>query len=86
MPREKPSGVQLRNQAIQVTPLQWAYLSGAWNEGDPLPEGVEGQFERFVWGEGEYLSLADAWERVRATILTAWISRSPGTRPWPWWS
>lgn len=85
MPREKPRGVQLRRDALEVTPLQWAYLAEEWRPGRPVPEG-ENPLEQFGWGKGSLRSIEEAWELCRDLILPAWIGSRPGTRPWAWWA
>ena len=84
MAREKPRGVQLRRDTLEVTPLQWAYLTGEWSPGQPVPEGTS-PVEQFAWGQDALLSIEDAWEQCRDMILGGWIRSRPGTRPWPWW-
>lgn len=85
MPREKPRGVQLRRDALEVTPLQWACLTDEWRPGQPVPEG-ESPLEEFAWGQGTLHSLEDAWKHARDLILPKWTRERPGTRPSAWWA
>lgn len=85
MAREKPKGVQLRRDTLEVSPLQWAHLTGEWLPGQPAPEGTDA-LEQYRWGKGTLPSLEEAWESSRGMILPTWIRERPGTRPWAWWA
>ena len=67
-----------------ITPMAWAYLNDC--AVDDHPHGWE-----YSMLENNHLdcstgySTLDIWEKFQDEILTDWIRRHPGTRPWCWW-
>jgi hypothetical protein len=48
-------------------------------------EGAPGDLEVFML-QGSLDRLREAWGKVKAELMAAWVKRTPCTRPWCWWA
>lgn len=64
----------------RVDPVLWAYLN------DQAHPSTSGSWAVFVARDPNSSLLSATWDRYRDEILSAWISKFPGSRPRTWWT